>query len=81
MKHGEQFGLRLGGDAEAAAGRLIDEARRIARSGPLSPFVMPEVLLLAAIELAAQIDGTADGTIDWIRNVAARLDHPDRSDT
>jgi predicted DNA-binding protein (UPF0278 family) len=60
-------------EVEAAAHALIEQARSIARETSLSPFEMPEVLLLAAVEMAAQIDGTAEGTIEWIQNVAARL--------
>lgn len=60
-------------EAEAAASDLVDLAAEIAETRGISPYVVPEILLLAAIEAAARIDGTAEGTIDWIRNVAARL--------
>jgi len=60
---------------------LIDEAARdLARlaldyqqDSDLSVFALPEVMLLAAIELAASIDGTPEGTLDWLANVLERL--------
>lgn len=61
-----------------AAAELVANARRLARERQLSPFVMPEVLLLAAVEMAAQIDGTAEGTVEWIQNVAHRIQIPDQ---
>lgn len=65
------------GAVSAAAAELVARARRLAQERQLSPFVMPEVLLLAAVEMAAQIDGTAEGTVEWIQNVASRLQTPD----
>lgn len=67
-------------EAEAAAAELLGYASALARERGISAFVIPEILLLAAIEAAARIDGTAEGTIDWIRNVAARLGDPDDID-
>lgn len=67
-------------EAEAAAAELLGYASALARERGISPFVIPEILLLAAIEGAARIDGTAEGTIDWIRNVAARLGDPEDVD-
>jgi hypothetical protein len=60
---------------------LIDTAARdLARlaldyqqNSDLSVFALPEVMLLAAIELAASIDGTPEGTLDWLANVLDRL--------
>ena len=60
---------------------LIDEAARdLARlalnyqqDSDLSVFALPEVMLLAAIELAASIDGTPEGTLDWLATVLERL--------
>lgn len=60
--------------AEEAAAELVDVATALAWARGISPYAVPEILLLAAIEAAAQIDGTAEGTVEWIRNVAARLD-------
>lgn len=61
-------------EAEEAAFDLVDVAMALARTRGISPYVVPEILLLAALDAAARIDGTAEGTVDWIRNVAARLD-------
>lgn len=61
-------------EAEAAAADLVEAAMALARTRGISPYVVPEILLLAALDAAARIDGTAEGTVDWIRNVAARLD-------
>lgn len=76
-RSGYMLGHARDGAVSAAADQLVSTARRLAEEHGLSPFVMPEVLLLAAVEMAAQIDGTAEGTIEWIQNVARRLQIPD----
>lgn len=68
-------------DAEATAADLIDHASDLARARNISPFEIPEILLLAAVEAAARIDGTAEGTIEWLQNVVDRLSQAETADT
>lgn len=67
-------------EAEAAAADLIDHASDLARARNISPFELPEILLLAAIEAAARIDGTAEGTLEWLENVVDRLRRANAAD-
>ncbi len=67
-------------DLSTRADELEDGARELVRFAlrhrertNLPVAMLPEMILLAAIELAAILDGTPDGTIDWIEDVAARL--------
>jgi hypothetical protein len=55
------------------AEELVDFAQRLARERGHSPFEMPELMLLAALQMAARIDGTAEGTREWIQAIARRL--------
>jgi hypothetical protein len=61
------------GELEEGARELVKFALRHREDTGLPVAMLPEMLLLAAIELAAILDGTADGTIDWIEDVAGRL--------
>lgn len=58
--------------SEAADGFVALALRGRADHG-LTIFELPEALLLAALNLAATIDGTRDGTLDWLETVVARL--------
>lgn len=60
--------------AYQAAEEMIDFAYGLARDRNISPFELPELMLLAAIQMAARIDGTAEGTIQWIQTIAGRLE-------
>lgn len=58
---------------DMAARDLARLALKYQQSSDVSVFALPEVMLLAAIELAASIDGTPEGTLDWLSNVLDRL--------
>lgn len=58
------------GEAARDLARLALSYRETSR---ISPFALPEVMLLASIELAAAIDGTPEGTLEWLENVLQRL--------
>lgn len=60
-------------ELDAATQELVLLATALARRRNISDFVLPEMLLLGAIETAAKIDGTAEGTIDWLETVVTRL--------
>lgn len=60
-------------ELDSATRELVDLATGLARRRNIAMRGVPELLLLAAIETAAQIDGTANGTIEWLEQVAARL--------
>lgn len=58
---------------DAAARDLARLALDYQQTSDLSVFALPEIMLLASIELAASIDGTPEGTLDWLSNVLERL--------
>lgn len=60
-------------ELEEGARALVMYALRHREHTGLSLAMLPEMLLLAAIEMTVVLDGTADGTIDWIEDVARRL--------
>jgi len=58
---------------DCAARDLARLALDYREKNQISPFALPEVMLLASIELAAAIDGTPEGTLEWLENVLRRL--------
>lgn len=60
-------------ELEGGAQAMVTFALRHRGHTNLPIAMLPEMLLLAAIEMTAILDGTADGTLDWIEDVARRL--------
>ena len=60
-------------DIEAFADRVIGFVADAVLDGAIAGGLVPEALMLAAVEVAASQDGDSDRITEWLTRIAARI--------